>query len=143
MGDLELDVSLNEVLLGTGCSEQAALDIIRDGFDPRFAGTRGGNLYGDGIYFSNEMCKCNQYTDTLGNSGLRHIIIARVTLGDPCFLNDEYDGRLPRERPAGGSRFDSHVVDPQKSQRGQSHWEYVIFERAQAYPELLVTYEVP
>jgi len=142
---LNLDTSLNEVLLGTGCSEKAASAIVKDGFDIRFTGTNGGSMYGEGLYFSHELCKCNQYTDAQGPSHLRHLIIARVTLGDPCFLTGpRHQERLPPLRAGEESRYDSSVVNPRLSQSGQqAHWECVIFDGAQAYPEMLITYETP
>jgi len=142
---LHLDISMNEVLLGHGCSEEAASAIVKDGFDIRFTGAKGGSMYGQGLYFSHELCKVNQYTDTQGPSHLRHLIIARVTLGDHCFLTGpRQQERLPPLRNGEKSRHDSSVVNPQYSQSGQqAHWECVIFDGTQAYPELLITYETP
>lgn len=151
---VELDKSLNEVLLAHGCSPTAAAGILEEGFDMRYTTTNGGDLYGQGLYLADELCKSHQYTNccmyvprcTCPPSRLRHIIIARVAMGDPCFLKTEYQGRLPQFRDpkdTAKGRYDSHAVDPASSVRGQAHREYVIFDGAQAYAEMLVTYEVP
>jgi len=146
LGDLlkhyDLDDSVNEVILAHGCDRNNATSILQDGWDIRYTGTRGGCLYGEGMYFAREPCKCNQYTNP---DGLKYIIIARVALGDPHYARNEYKGRHPPERPdhPAGARFDSIVVDPQYSQRGQAHWEYVLFDGKQAYPEMVISYEIP
>jgi len=143
---LSLDIDVNESLLVHGCTEKAANAIIIEGFDIRHAKTHGGCLYGEGIYFAKQMCKSNQYTDQSGPSGLRHIIISRVALGDPKYLSGGYSGRLPPFRDDSDEtkgRHDSNVVNPQDSVRGQTHWECVLFNSEQAYPEMLITYEIP
>jgi len=143
----KLDPCLNEVFLAHGCDEAAAQGIMQHGFDIRHTNSHGGSLYGEGMYFSTQLCKCHRYTDAHQASGrIGHIIIARVVLGDPCMLKGQYDGRLPQLRVAGDprqGRYDSHVVDPAVSNRGQAHWEYVVFDGTQAYPEMLVTYTIP
>lgn len=142
---LNLDREVNEVLVVHGCTEKAARAIISEGFDTRHAGTHGGSLYGEGIYFCHQMCKSNQYTDQSGPSGLRHMIISRVALGDPKYLSNPYIGRLPPFRDDDDEtkgRFDSNVVNPEDSARGQVHWECVIFSGEQAYPEMLITYTI-
>jgi hypothetical protein len=140
--DLKLDGSLNEVFLAHGCSQGAADSILQEGFDIRFSNTNGGSLYGQGMYFATEICKCHQYTGAKQLGVFGHIIIARVVLGDACRLQDKYDGKVPPQRSDGKNRFDSNAVDPTGSLRGQAHREYVIFDGAQAYPEMLITYEI-
>jgi len=138
------DKDLNEVLLAHGCSSKAAASILEDGFDIRFTNQHG-SLYGEGTYFASQMCKCNQYTEPAQQSTLRHIIIARVALGDPHYPKNTYSGRVPEWRNSAREdlgRSDSHVVNPHISLRSQVHWEYVIFNGSQAYPEMLVTYEL-
>jgi len=137
-----LDTTVNEEILLHGCGEEAANSILSEGWDIRFTNTNGGSLYGEGMYFGRQPCKCHQYT---GQSNPRRMLVSRVALGDPAYLEDEYSERLPPWRDEANhkkGRHDSNVVSPLISRRGQSHWEYVIFDGRQAYPEMLITYQV-
>ncbi len=71
------------------------------------------------------------------------MLVVRVAFGDPKYLKDEYTGRLPPYRdPANPSkgRYDSVVANPADSPRGQAHRQFVLFDSARAFPEMLVTY---
>merc|ERR1711957_356195 len=138
-GETSLGKDVNEIFLIHGCKWEAAQEIMKSGFDIRYTNS-GGNLYGDGLYFTKDVCKADQYTD---QSGRRCIVISRVAPGDPVYVTAQYAGKHPPPRDPNDlakGRFDSIVVDPARSQRGQAHWEYVLFESSQAYPELLVEY---
>eukprot|EP00811_Abedinium_folium_P020300 NODE_2927_length_2120_cov_3.662318.p1 GENE.NODE_2927_length_2120_cov_3.662318~~NODE_2927_length_2120_cov_3.662318.p1 ORF type:complete len:552 (-),score=103.19 NODE_2927_length_2120_cov_3.662318:353-2008(-) len=138
-----LDTDINEEILVHGCLGKVADAIVREGFDLRRSGTGAGALYGEGIYFASEPCKANQYTK---QEGLRSMIIARVAVGDPSFPKHGCKGRLPNLRDITDDRkgrYDSHVIIPSNSERGQAHLEYVIFNSDQVYPEFVVEYEVP
>lgn len=148
---LALDSDLNEVLLIHACPGNTAEKIARTGFDMRYSGTRGGNMYGKGIYFTHQGCKANQYTTMRPppQAPTRTLLISRVALGDFSYLTQPYGGVVPMDRhPRQPDRgcFHSHVVDPQTcrhTQGEQAHWEHVIFDGAQAYPEFLVEYTIP
>lgn len=140
---LSLDKEVNELVLVHGCPESAAKSICDEGFDIRCASSHGGSLYGEGLYFTKEPCKADQYTDKKSS---RYMIISRVALRDPKYLTSEYANRRPPCRdetsPCRG-RFDSNVVDPKCSSRAQAHWEYILFDSCHAYPEMLIEYNVP
>ena len=61
----------NEVLLFHGTTPTKAKDILMQGFDDRLASKR--DLYGQGVYFTTELCKALQYckdADADGSSRL-------------------------------------------------------------------------
>eukprot|EP00929_Paragymnodinium_shiwhaense_P007438 TRINITY_DN11135_c0_g1_i1.p1 TRINITY_DN11135_c0_g1~~TRINITY_DN11135_c0_g1_i1.p1 ORF type:complete len:710 (-),score=144.09 TRINITY_DN11135_c0_g1_i1:188-2251(-) len=137
-----LDSSVNEVFLFHGCQKEAANEILEDGFDVRRAGTGGGSMYGQGLYFAREPCKSDQYT---AQSNRRFMIVARVLLGDWSYQTGGSSDRLaPLRQPSDGTggRYDSCIVNPNRL-TNQHHWEYIVFRNGQAYPELLVEYTVP
>lgn len=133
---------LNECIFVHGCTGDAARSILKEGFDIRRTRTHGGSRYGEGVYFAAEPCKSHQYTHASG-AGPRHMFVARVLLGSVAFVRGSYQGRLPPLVDCGDEskgRVDSLVVDPGRC--SNSHWEFVVFKGEQAYPEMLVTYEL-
>jgi len=137
-----LDSDVNEALLFHGCKQSALKSIVKNGFDMGYASSNGGSMYGEGVYFAAQPCKTIQYTETCTE---RHMIIARVAIGDPAYLTGRYQGKgakLRDEHDNSKGRFDSNIVDPDKSTTGQRHHEFVIFNDKQAYPEYLITYEM-
>ena len=122
--------------------------FYQKGFDEHIS-RRG--LYGNGCYFAAEMCKALQYTDT--NHDERCVLYCRVVLGRPYYTRDALNGlRSPRElkswyhkgwlseKPEG--EYNSVVATP-GHKRGrkfveQVHWEAVVFNGAQVYPEYIL-----
>mmetsp|Transcript_106302 Transcript_106302/g.189026 ORF Transcript_106302/g.189026 Transcript_106302/m.189026 type:complete len:504 (-) Transcript_106302:33-1544(-) len=135
--DRNVRSSVNEVLLCHGTSNESAHTIAVEGFDFRLA--RPG-YYGTGTYFSSQTCKCRQYCDQSLT-----MIISRVALGTPHYA-DEVNNKVtrPPKCTSTGHLFDSIIAKPGKMKNHvngiQSHQEFVIFEKFQAYPEFLVTF---
>ena len=127
----------NECLLFHGTSFETAKKIAKEGFDSRLARENG--YYGKGTYFASQSCKSAQYSEMYGSSQ-KCIILARVVLGHPY-----YAGGLDQDltRPPEGA--DSVIARPGRMRdhhaEHQTHMEFVIFDRWQAYPEFLVLYD--
>ena len=130
--DQDVRASVNEVFLFHGTSTSNIHSIVAHGFDFRLART---GFYGQGTYFASQSCKSWQYCPL--SDEVRYMIIARVSLGKPHYTQRvERDGKLP---PTG---FDSVVANPGPMaghhHTVQSHQEFVIYDRCQAFPEFLV-----
>lgn len=135
-----LDDTVNERLALHGTTRGPLDSIMAAGFDDRLA--RQGGLYGVGIYFAEESCKAAQYCDA---SGEKCIVLSRVVLGDPFFTKGPMRGeRRPPLRAGTHYVYDSIVAEvniPNGRQGGQGrqeHREFVLFDRMQAYPELVI-----
>ena len=122
----------NECLLMHGTSFETAKKIANEGFDSRLAED---GYYGKGTYFASQSCKSEQYS-----SSQKCIILARVALGHPHYADRCNDGLT---RPPAGA--DSVIARPgwMKGHHAeyQTHMEFVIFDRWQAYPEFIVLYD--
>ena len=121
----------NECLLFHGTSFETAKKIANEGFDSRLAEE---GYYGKGTYFASQSCKSAQY------SSENCIIVARVVLGHP-----HYADRLNKDltRPPEGA--DSVIARPGRMSGHhagyQTHMEFVVFDRWQAYPEFILLYD--
>ena len=139
-----LDSKINEVLLLHGTTQ---VDQIAEfGFDLRLANERG--LYGQGIYFTDQSCKSFQYSG-LGAGRDGCLIIARVILGHPSnaagtLTQVKVEPMVDPNDPSKG-RCHSVIVQPgtpNGSAQGQVHREFVLFNGAQAYPEMIVHFRI-
>jgi len=135
--ECHVDPDINEAILFHGTKAELCKKIVTEGFDDRLS--REG-FYGMGTYFASQACKSMQYA-----SGLNKVIlVSRVLLGDPHFAT-EVSGQNQKMRrpPERNSRVCDSIIArpgsmPGHSARFQSHQEFVIFERAQAYPEYIL-----
>ena len=57
----KLDESINETFLLHGTNGGVLLKILSNGLTEKFAGSTAGTLYGDGIYFPEDVTKSDQY----------------------------------------------------------------------------------
>ena len=57
----KLDKSINETFLLHGTNGDVLLKILSNGLTEKFAGSTAGTLYGDGIYFAEDVTKSDQY----------------------------------------------------------------------------------
>merc|ERR1711968_391645 len=97
-----------------------------------------------GSYFASESCKSHQYTCSHHKGGcdckeIRIMLLARVALGDPYYATEvDKTLRRPPQREQSSRLYDSIIANPGPMaghQRGyQDHQEFVIFDKAQAYP---------
>lgn len=135
------DPEINECFLFHGTSPQTATCIAQEGFDFRMA--RAG-YYGRGTYFASQSCKSFQYTGD-GDVDLRTLIVSRVALGDISYATKvDRECQRPDIREGTLICHDSIVANPGPMcghmQGQQSHQEFVIFDKFQAYPEFLVQF---
>lgn len=134
--ELQLDDRVNEFALFHGTTEKRLLHIMSEGFDPQVA--RRGH-YGRGTYFASQACKSLQYC----TSSPRVMIVSRVLLGS-VHLMTRVDAELgrPPYRPGGKLLHDSVAAQPGPMQGHQNsmqtHSEFVIFDRRQIYPEMVL-----
>merc|ERR1712194_70600 len=98
--------------------------IRREGFDDRLNDPKR-MLYGHGLYFSTESCKCAQYC---GHGDIGYFILARVVLGHPYMATGpmKTHGRPPMV-DGYGVPHDSTIAQPgivnNQSGDTQVHWE--------------------
>ena len=135
-----LEPALNETFLYHGTSPEIVEIVTRHGFDERMAALSG--LYGAGVYFANQSCKAGQYAEP-DRTGVKTIIISRVTLGDPFYASGHMNAvRRPPDRHSRfwgeGTTYDSVVANASSS---QAHRELIVYDHRSAYPEYVVWYK--
>jgi len=99
--------SANEALLMHGTSPNVILNILSSGLSERFSGLSAGTRFGKGIYFAEDVRKCDRYA-TVDNSysatsdchkylyasadehsgEVRYLFVCRVALGAPLRTNE-------------------------------------------------------
>jgi hypothetical protein len=129
--------------------------LARHGFDERVGGDSNGGLYGKGIYLADAASKANQYatapiaTPPMNAAGHHCMLSCRVTMGDPYRTPGSLQGqRRPPNNPATpGLPYDSVFAEEGVTDNGlgggpgsQFHNEYVVFSKAQVYPEYVIWY---
>eukprot|EP00929_Paragymnodinium_shiwhaense_P013947 TRINITY_DN121799_c0_g1_i1.p1 TRINITY_DN121799_c0_g1~~TRINITY_DN121799_c0_g1_i1.p1 ORF type:complete len:533 (-),score=70.21 TRINITY_DN121799_c0_g1_i1:192-1790(-) len=132
-----LDDEVAEGLFFHGTSYETAVQIAQEGFDFRLS--RPG-YYGRGTYFASQMCKSHQYT-----SEPRCVILSRVALGSvACATKVDPECTRPPLHPGTPRCCDTiHARPgpmPGHSNGRQTHHEFVVFEKFQAYPEMIIEY---
>ena len=140
----QLDGKINEVLLLHGTTVDKIDQIANFGFDERLA--RESGLYGQGVYFTDQSCKSFQYSGApWQDSGC--FIIARVILGHPYYAPGplkqlKVEPMVDSNEPSKG-RCHSVIAQPGTPTKGQKqvHREFVLFNGAQAYPEMIVHFK--
>jgi len=142
-----LDKDINEILLIHGTTQDKIDQIASFGFDERLA--RESGLYGQGVYFTDQSCKSLQYSRAdWGNTGC--FIIARVILGHPFdapgpLKSLKVEPLVDPINPCKG-RCHSVIAHPGvpngNGMQKQVHREYVLFNGAQAYPEMIVNFKI-
>ncbi|CAE7473884.1 Tnks [Symbiodinium sp. CCMP2456] len=138
----KLDPTVNEVLVLHGTVPDNVDLIANFGFDERLARERG--LYGQGVYFTDQTCKAFQYSGA-SKQGNGCFIITRLILGDPHYAQGPLQKTKvePLRDPKDPSKGRCHSViassgTPSGNGARQVHRELVIFNGAQAYPEMIV-----
>ena len=140
----QLNSTVNEILVLHGTKSENVDLIANFGFDERLSREKG--LYGQGIYFTDQTCKAFQYSGAASHSE-GCFIITRLVLGDPHYAQGPLvNTRVePLRDPNDASRGRFHSVlassgTPHGGGSKQVHREFVIFNGAQAYPELIVRF---
>eukprot|EP01051_Picozoa_sp_SAG22_P016930 SAG22_NODE_2499_length_2508_cov_1.349938_2_plen_522_part_00 len=127
--------------------------LAEHGFDERVGGLTNGGLYGLGSYFADAVSKADQYSSgTLckapTNANGHHCMLScRVIMGDPFMAKQTFKGerRPPNNKSTPGLPYDSVFAKEGVTDRGQGpgsqfHNEYVVFSKAQVYPEFVIWY---
>jgi hypothetical protein len=134
---------LNELFFYHGCPAELLDTITNFGFDER-VGSLGG-MFGAGIYFADMISKSDQYVQP-NAAGRYSVFVARVCLG----AGFKATGRMGQTRrppvmpDVPGRPHDSVVYDqtcPSLSGSGKHYSEFIVYDKAQAYPEFLVEFE--
>ena len=119
--------------------------LARHGFDERVLPD--GGLFGKGIYLCDASSKANQYAAALNADGHHCLLSCRATMGDAYMTPGPLMGqRRPPNNPATpGFPYDSVFAKEGHTDNGQGpgsqfHNEYVVFNRAQVYPEYVIFY---
>ena len=140
--EAELDHNMNEAYLFHGTKPEYVAAIAETGFDERIANPHG--LYGAGIYFANQACKSIWYSrlDTYPKGVL---IMARVVLGC-CYIAESGESYKELRRapfiPESTDSYDCLIAEPGVGNQGrQVHYEFVIYDKAQTYPEYVIELE--
>jgi len=102
-----------------------------------------GGLYGKGIYLTDAASKADQYATDMNADGHHCMLSCRVTMGDPYMAEhslQEGQRRPPNNPATPGLPYDSvfaeeGVTDNGRGPGSQFHNEYVVFAKAQVYPE--------
>jgi len=131
----------NEYYLFHGTNPTAA-DLITGGdFRVDLSGSNAGTLYGRGIYFAECCSKSDEYTQPDEKTGLRTLLLCRVSCGRINYRPDPWPdaGELVTSCVGKGSKFHCVLGDREKC-RGTFR-EYIVYDRAQAYPEWIIWYE--
>ncbi|KAK3101464.1 hypothetical protein FSP39_003788 [Pinctada imbricata] len=127
-----VDVTEKNLFHGTD-DEETCRGICTNSFDFRVSG-KNATVYGEGSYFARDSKYSDSYTSQ-SRRGPRTMFRARVLVGN--FTKGHKSYRRPPEIKGGCHRLYDSCVDDVSNPA-----IYVIFDRAQAYPEYLITYNL-
>ena len=135
---------IGEVFLFHGTKADLKDVIAHSGFDERVANLAG--LFGAGVYFAENSSKSDEYC-TPDKTGSCFMFLCRVMLGTP-FLAEQPMRQLRRPPNLPGSNpsqlCDCVIGVTAATHPGaflQRYREFVVYDRRQAYPELLIEYK--
>ncbi|KAI8504730.1 Poly (ADP-ribose) polymerase [Branchiostoma belcheri] len=123
-----------ERLLFHGTQDAVVDAICQQNFDWRLSGSRVGQLYGQGTYFSASAQYSHNYAQQASN-GRRYMFVVRVLVG--AYTKGDAGIRRPPPVNPGepyGRMYDSCVNDAANPNI------FVIFDNAQCYPEHIIEY---
>ncbi|XP_066288951.1 protein mono-ADP-ribosyltransferase PARP12-like [Branchiostoma lanceolatum] len=125
---------VEERLLFHGTQDAVVDAICQQNFDWRLSGSRVGQLYGQGTYFSASSHYSHSYAQQASN-GRRYMFVVRVLVG-AYTKGDPGVRRPPPVNPSEpyGRMYDSCVNDTANPNI------FVIFDNAQCYPEHIIEY---
>jgi hypothetical protein len=119
--------------------------ITKQGLDERLASN---GLFGHGIYFAENSSKSDEYI-VPDRNGHCYIFLARVCLGEPHSTLRSTSGmkRPPPRSDKPNLLYDSvraecqqHHTSGKPNASLQRYREFIVFDRKQTYPELLITF---
>ncbi|XP_078608440.1 protein mono-ADP-ribosyltransferase PARP11-like [Branchiostoma floridae x Branchiostoma japonicum] len=125
---------VEERLLFHGTQEAVVDAICQQNFDWRLSGSRVGQIYGQGTYFSASSQYSHSYAQQ-GSNGRSYMFVVRVLVGAYA-KGDAGVRRPPPVNPSEpyGRMYDSCVNDTANPNI------FVIFDNAQCYPEHIIEY---
>jgi hypothetical protein len=134
---------LNEMFLYHGFKAEYLDTITTYGLDEHVGSLDG--MFGAGIYFADMISKSDQYV-VPNSDGRYSVFVARVCLGAAHKATGTMCGerRAPVMADMPGRPFDSVVYDQSCGNftGGGFHYnEFIVYNKAQAYPEFLVEFE--
>jgi hypothetical protein len=132
----ELDPAVNEKYLWHGTKPDVVDAIVEHGFDERVAALQG--MFGAGVYFAEMSSKSDQYV-MRNRSGNFFLFLSRAMLGAAHRTQAPMHNtrRPPVMASIPGRAHDSVVYVP-----GGNHYsEFIVYDKAQAYPEYLVEFK--
>jgi len=132
----DLDADANCMWLFHGTSPEAGQSICAGNLLIN-NGSKGGKLYGRGIYLAEACSKSDEYS-VENEDGLRCMLICRTTLGNVLY-NDEVNPNVESlVQLCITGPFHSVLGDPERS-CGRFR-EFVVYEDSQVYPEFMLWY---
>lgn len=143
---LQIQAGANEVLMWHGTKAGLWDVITKQGLDERLASN---GLFGHGIYFAENSSKSDEYI-VPDRNGLCYIFLARVCLGEPHSTLQSTRGmkRPPARTDNPNILYDSvrgecqqHKPFGKPNAFLKRYREFIVFDRKQTYPELLITFK--
>jgi hypothetical protein len=133
----------NEVLLFHACKPEVAPVIAEQGFDERVCSL--GGLFGAAVYFAENASKSGEYA-TESASGSAFMFLSRVALGRPHMRPPQQHLNGERRAPclAMGHTDCTHERADSVVCVGSVRFgyrEFMVYDRRQAYPELLIEFK--
>jgi len=150
-----LEIACNERFLFHGTKPDVVDLILNQGFTEHVGNLQG--MFGSGIYFSENSSKSDEYC-AADSKGLCYMFLTRVCLGAPYVVRKKpeidplkgirrapfFPGMDPKLK---SSQAHSVVAETVMSKNGspdcylQRYREFVVYNGAQCYPEILLTFE--
>jgi len=148
---MELNSSVNEVIVFHGTSYHAADSIAAQGFNIELAGSMTGSMFGRGAYFAERCIKSDEYASCYHGvrrgsccNTERPILVCRVLLGKYRYTDETSPNRSGLESDCLEGDYDSVLADREaanlRRDRTPTYREFVVFDKDQVYPEYVVWY---
>lgn len=143
-GSARLGSDLNEHFLFHGVCADVVEGICKGGFDPRRGGSGVGKMFGVATYFAANASKSDMYTEPLSQrlpkQASRKIIVARVLLGESFRTTRAMQDATRPPDGANGESLDSVWAEVRQNGGAVDHFEAMVYDKGQAYPQAIVTY---
>ncbi|ELU10335.1 hypothetical protein CAPTEDRAFT_224773 [Capitella teleta] len=148
--DKDIFTDINEVFLFHGLKKDFLNGVQNQGVDPRLSGDR--VLFGAGSYFAESTSKADQYTDDRQTRSAPGqplaMLLCRVLLGSAFECRDPKPFKRPPcttcqdDRCTKHDKFYDSIIGISKGPTGPAllFKEFVIYDRAQSYPEYIIHY---
>lgn len=132
-----LDANINEWYLFHGTRNAAALNICRNDFKMRLAGSSTGTLYGRGAYFAESITKADEYCKD--EHGACTVLFCRVLGGRARYTDEREPDPVKLTADCVEGDFDCIIGDRVKVSK--TYREFVVFDTENVYPEYIITFK--